>query len=157
MNINATLIGQMIFFVIFVLFCMKFVWPPITNAMAERARKIAEGLAAAERADKDLELAQEKAAEDLREAKARAAEIIAQAKKRAEQMVEEAKDKAREEADRVLASAEAEVEQQVAKAKETLRGQVSVLAIAGAEKILESSVDAKVHGHMLDQIAAQLH
>lgn len=156
MNINWTLVGQMIFFVIFVLFCMKYVWPPITNAMAERAKKIADGLAAADRADKDLELAKEKAAADLKGAKAQAAEIIEQAKKRADQMVEEAKGKAKEEADRVRATAEAEVEQQIAQAKEALRAQVSVLAVAGAEKILESSVDAKVHGHMLDKLAAQL-
>lgn len=156
MNINWTLVGQMIFFVIFVLFCMRYVWPPITNAMAERAKKIADGLAAADRADKDLELAKEKAAADLKEAKAQAAEIIEQAKKRADQMVEEAKDKAKEEADRVRATAEAEVEQQIAQAKEALRAQVSVLAVAGAEKILESSVDAKTHGDMLDKLAAQL-
>lgn len=156
MSINWTLVGQMIFFVVFVLFCMKFVWPPITSAMAERAKKIADGLAAAERADKDLELAQEKASAELKEAKAQAAEIVEQAKKRADTMVEEAKDKAREEADKVLASANAQVEQQVAQAKETLRAQVSVLAIAGAEKILESSVDAKAHTEMLDKLAAQL-
>ena len=156
MSINWTLVGQMIFFVVFVLFCMKFVWPPITAAMAERAKKIAEGLAAADRADKDLELAQEKVAADLKEAKAQATEIIEQAKKRADQMVEEAKDKAREEADRVLASAEAEVEQQIAQAKEALRAQVATLAITGAEKILETRVDAKVHGEMLDKLAAQL-
>lgn len=156
MNINWTLVGQMVFFVIFVLFCMKYVWPPITSAMAERAKKIADGLDAADRADKDLELAKEKAAADMKEAKAQAAEIIEQAKKRADQMVEEAKDKAKEEADRVLASAEAEVEQQVAQAKEALRAQVSVLAIAGAEKILETSVDANAHSGMLDKLAAQL-
>lgn len=156
MNINWTLVGQMVFFVIFVLFCMKYVWPPITGAMAERAKKIADGLAAADRADKDLELAKEKAAADLKEAKAQAAELIEAAKKRGDQMVEEAKDKAKEEAERVLASAQAEVEQQVAQAKETLRAQVSVLAIAGAEKILGSSVDAKVHGDMLDKLASEL-
>ena len=156
MSINWTLIGQMIFFVFFVLFCMKFVWPPITTAMAERVKKIADGLAAAERADKDLELAKEKAASDLKEAKAQAAELIDQAKKRADQMVEEAKDKAKEEADRVLASAEAEVEQQIAQAKEALRAQVATLAITGAEKILETSVDAKAHADMLDKLAAEL-
>lgn len=156
MSINWTLVGQMIFFVIFVLFCMKFVWPPITNAMAERAKKIADGLAAADRADKDLELAQEKAAADLKEAQARAAEIIEQAKKRADQMVEDAKEKAKEEADRVRANAEAEVEQQIAQAKEALRAQVALLAISGAEKILETKVDAKTHSDMLDKLAAQL-
>lgn len=156
MNINWTLVGQMIFFVIFVLFCMKYVWPPITGAMAERAKKIADGLAAADRADKDLELAQERAAANLKEAKAQAAEIIEQARKRGDQMIEDAKGKAKEEADRVRASAEAEVEQQVAQAREALRAQVAMLAIAGAEKILESSVDAKKHGDMLDKLASQL-
>lgn len=156
MSINWTLVGQMIFFVIFVLFCMKFVWPPITNAMAERAKKIADGLAAADRADKDLELAQERAAADLKQAKAQAAEIIEQARKRGDQMIEEAKEKAKEEAGRVRASAEAEVEQQIAQAREALRAQVAVLAIAGAEKILETSVDAKAHGDMLDKLASQL-
>ena len=156
MNINWTLVGQMIFFIIFVLFCMKYVWPPITAAMTERARKIADGLAAADRADKDLELAKEQAAANLKQAKAQAAELIEQAKKRADQMVEDAKDKAKEEADRVLASAEAEVEQQVAQAKEALRSQVAVLALTGAEKILETSVDAKAHSDMLDKLAAEL-
>ena len=156
MNINATLIGQMIFFVIFVLFCMKYVWPPISGAMAERAKKIADGLAAADRADEDLEKAKAQVAAELNQAKSQAAEIIEQAKKRSDQMVEDAKDKAREEAERVLASAEAEVEQQVAQAKESLRAQVATLAVAGAEKILESSVDANAHGDMLDKLAAQL-
>jgi F-type H+-transporting ATPase subunit b len=155
-NINWTLVGQMIFFVVFVLFCMKYVWPPITDAMAERAKKIAEGLAAADRADKDLELAQERVAAELKEAKAQAGEIINQAKKRGDQMIEEAKGKAKEEAERVRASAEAEVEQQIAQAREALRAQVAVLAIAGAEKILESTVDAKTHGDMLDKLASQL-
>ena len=156
MNMNATLVGQMIFFVIFVLFCMKYVWPPIIGAMTERAQKIADGLAAADRADRDIELAKEKAAANLKAAKAQAAELIESAKKRGDQMVEEAKAKAKEEAERVLASAAAEVEQQVAQATEALRTQVAVLAIAGAEKILESSVDAKAHGDMLDKLASEL-
>lgn len=156
MNINYTLIGQLVFFMIFVLFCMKFVWPPITSAMAERAKKIADGLAAADQANKNLEDAQEQVEAGLKEAKAQAAELVDQAKKRADQMVEDAKIKAKEEAERVLASAEAEVEQQVAQAKEALRAQVAVLAITGAEKILETSVDAKVHSDMLDKLATQL-
>ena len=151
-----TLIGQMIFFVLFVLFCMKYVWPPITKAMAERAEKIADGLAAADRASTDLELAQEKAAEEMRAAKSQAAEVIEQARKRADQMVEEAKDKAREEAERIKVAAEAETEQQVAQAREQLRKQVAVLAVAGAEKILESSVEASAHSQMLDKLSAQL-
>lgn len=156
MNINYTLVGQMIFFVIFVLFCMKYVWPPIMNAMAERAGKIADGLAAADRADKDLELAKEKAAADMKAAKVQAAEIIDQAKKRADQMVDEAKDKAQEEAARIRAAAEAEVEQQVSQAKEALRGKVATLAVSGAEKILEGSVDASKHSEMLNKLASQL-
>ena len=156
MNLNYTLFGQMIFFIVFVLFCMKFVWPPITAAMADRAKKIADGLAAADKADKDLELAKEKAASDMKDAKAQAAEIIEQAKKRGDQMVDEAKEKAQEEAERIRAAAEAEVEQQVSQAKEALRAQVATLAVSGAEKILESSVDASNHSDMLDKLAAQL-
>ena len=156
MNLNYTLFGQMILFIVFVLFCMKFVWPPITAAMADRAKKIADGLAAADKADKDLELAKEKAASDMKDAKAQAAEIIEQAKKRGDQMVDEAKEKAQEEAERIRAAAEAEVEQQVSQAKEALRAQVATLAVSGAEKILESSVDASKHSDMLDKLAAQL-
>lgn len=156
MSINWTLVGQMISFVFFVLFCMKFVWPPITSAMAERSKKIADGLAAAEEASKSLEDAQEQVEAGLKDAKVQAAELIDQAKKRADQMVEDAKLKAKEEADRILASAEAEVEQQVAQAKEALRAQVATLAITGAEKILETSVDAKAHSDMLDKLSSQL-
>lgn len=156
MNINFTLIGQMAFFVLFVVFCAKYVWPPITNAMKERAEKIADGLSAADRAEKSLELAKEKAGEDLKEAKAQAAEIIDSAKKRGDQMVEEAKQKAVEEADRIRAAAEAEVEQQIAKAREELRAQVSALSIAGAEKILGESIDAAKHGEMLNKLSAEL-
>ena len=156
MNINWTLVGQMIFFVIFVLFCMKYVWPPITKAMAERAQKIADGLAAADKADKDLELAKEKVAADIKDGKVQASEIIEQAKKRADQMIDEAKEKAQEEADRIRTAAEAEVEQQVSQAKEALRAQVAVLAVSGAEKILESNVDASKHSEMLDKLAAEL-
>jgi F-type H+-transporting ATPase subunit b len=146
----------MIFFIIFVLFCMKYVWPPIVKAMSDRAEKIADGLAAADRAAKDLELAQAKAGEDLKEAKAQAAEIIDSAKKRSDQMIDEAKEKASEEAERIRTAAEAEVEQQIAKAREELRAQVSALSIAGAEKILGESVDAAKHGDMLNKLSAEL-
>ena len=156
MNINYTLIGQMIFFVLFVMFCVKYVWPPITNAMKERAEKIADGLAAADRAAKDLELAKEKAGEDLKEGKAQAASIIDAAKKRADQMIDEAKVKAQEEGDRIRAAAEAEVGQQIAKAREELRAQVAALSIAGAEKILGESVDAAKHSDMLKKLSAEL-
>ncbi len=156
MNINLTIIGQAIAFFIFVVFCMKYVWPPLTSALAERKKKIADGLDAAERAERDLKLAQEKATDNLRESKEQAAAIIEQANKRANQIVEEAKDAAREEASRVKAAAEAELEQEINQAKEALRSQVAALALAGAEKILEASVDEKAHAQLVEKLAAEL-
>jgi F-type H+-transporting ATPase subunit b len=155
-NINLTIIGQAIAFFIFVVFCMKYVWPPLTSALAERKKKIADGLDAAERAERDLKLAQEKATDNLRESKEQAAAIIEQANKRANQIVEEAKDAAREEASRVKAAAEAELEQEINQAKEALRSQVAALALAGAEKILEASVDEKAHAQLVEKLAAEL-
>lgn len=156
MNINLTLIGQSISFLFFVAFCMKFVWPFLANAMAERQKQIADGLEAADRAQRDLELAQEKAGNQMSEAKAEAAGIIDQANKRANQIVEEAKTQASEEAARIKQAAEADVEQEIQRAREQLRSQVATLAVAGAEKILESSVDVNAHQAMLDKLAAQL-
>jgi F-type H+-transporting ATPase subunit b len=155
-SINWTLFGQMVFFVLFVLFCMRYVWPPVMKAMTEREAKITEGLSAADRAAKDLELAQEKASEELKEAKVEAAQIIEQAKRRGDQMVDEAKEKAREEAERILAAAQSEIDQQISQAKEALRGQVAALAVAGAEKIIRDSVDASKHSAMLDELTAEL-
>ena len=156
MNINLTIIGQAIAFFIFVVFCMKYVWPPLTSALAERKKKIADGLDAAERAERDLKLAQEKATDNLRESKEQAAAIIEQANKRANQIVDEAKEQAREEANRVKAAAEAEIEQEINQAKEALRSQVAALALAGAEKILEASVDEKAHAQLVEKLAAEL-
>ncbi|SIS40046.1 F0F1 ATP synthase subunit B [Neptunomonas antarctica] len=156
MNINLTIIGQAIAFAIFVMFCMKYVWPPITGALAERKKKIAEGLDAAERAQRDLILAQEKAVENMRESKEQAAAIIEQANKRASQLVDEAKEQARVEADRIKTAAQAEIEQDVNRAKETLRKQVAALVVAGAEKILERSVDQAAHAQLVDKLAAEL-
>ncbi len=156
MNINLTLIGQMIAFVAFVLFCMKYVWPPIIAAMGERADKIADGLAAADRASHDLELAQEKAVERLKEAREEAAGIIDAANKRANQIVDEAKDTATVEAGRIKASAQAEIDQEVNRAREQLRGQVATLAVAGAEKILAAEIDRNAHAELVDKLAAQL-
>lgn len=156
MNINLTLLGQMISFAIFVWFCMKYVWPPLINAMQERQKKIAEGLQEADRAAKDLELAQKKATDLLREAKEQAAQLIEQANKRANSLVEEAKDQARAEGDRLKASAQADIEQEVQRVKETLRAQVAALSLLGAEKILQSSVNQEAHGKMLEQLASQL-
>lgn len=156
MDINATILGQVVAFAIFVWFCMKFVWPPLTTAMRERSEKIAAGLQSADQAEKDLELAKEKAAETLREAKQQAAALIEQANKRANQMVEEAKDQARAEGERLKVAAQSEVEQELNRAKESLRGQVAALSVAGAEKILGKAVDQGAHSAMLDQLASEL-
>ena len=156
MNINLTLIGQMIAFVCFVMFCMKYVWPPILAAMAEREKKIADGLAAADRASHDLELAKEKAVERLKEAKHEAAGIIDAANKRGIQLVEEAKGAAVVEADRVKTAAHAEIEQESNRVRELLRGQVAALALAGAEKVLGAAIDQKAHAELVDKLAAEL-
>ncbi|EPJ8753604.1 F0F1 ATP synthase subunit B [Pseudomonas putida] len=156
MNINATLIGQSVAFLIFVLFCMKYVWPPVITALQERQKKIADGLDAANRAARDLELAQEKAGQQLRGAKAQAAEIIEQSKKRAAQLVEEAREQARVEADRVKAQALAEIEQELNSAKDALRAQVGALAVGGAEKILGATIDQNAHAELVNKLAAEI-
>jgi len=155
-NLNLTLFGRYIAFVAFVVFCMKFVWPPIVNAMQERATKIAEGLAAADRASQDLELAQEKAVERLKEAKVEAATIIEAANRRAVQLVEEAKEQARVEADRVKTASMAELELEINRAREQLRTQVATLAISGAERVLKATIDPAAHSALLDQLVAEL-
>lgn len=156
MNINATLIAQAIMFALFVWFSLKFVWPPITTALANRQKQIADGLAAADRGKHELELSAKKAAQELRAAKEKSSEIIAQAEKRASEIVEEAKGTAKVEGDRIIAGAKAEIDQEVNRAKEGLRQQVSALAIAGAEKILRKEIDAKTHAAMLTTIANEL-
>ena len=156
MDINATIIGQTIAMIFFVWFCMKYVWPPITKAMQERQKKIAEGLDAAGRAQQDLKLAQEKVSNTLRETKGQAAQILEQANKQANAIVEDAKQQARAEGERLVAGARAEIEQEVNRAKEQLRNQVAVLAVMGAEKILESQVDAKAHNDLVEKLASQL-
>ncbi len=156
MNINATIIGELIAFVVFVIFCMKFVWPPIMGAIEARQATIADGLAASDRAAKDLELAQDKATAQLKEAKAQAAGIIEAAKKREAQIVEEAADKAQAEKEKILAAGHAEIETERNQAREELRQQVAVLAVAGAEKILERSIDAAAHSDILDKLVAEL-
>ncbi|APF01833.1 F0F1 ATP synthase subunit B [Pseudomonas putida] len=150
------MIGQSVAFLIFVLFCMKYVWPPVITALQERQKKIADGLDAANRAARDLELAQEKAGQQLREAKAQAAEIIEQSKKRAAQLVEEARDQARVEADRVKAQALAEIEQELNSAKDALRAQVGALAVGGAEKILGATIDQNAHAELVNKLAAEI-
>jgi F-type H+-transporting ATPase subunit b len=156
MNFNATLIGQSITFVIFVWFCMKFVWPPIMSALEARKKLIADGLAAADRGKHELELAAKKAGDNMRDAKAQAAEVLAQAEKRAAQMVEEAKTAAKEEGERQLAAAQANIAQEANRARESLREQVAALAVAGAEKILRREVNAQTHADLLGQLKAEL-
>jgi F-type H+-transporting ATPase subunit b len=155
-NINMTLIGQLVTFVVFVMFCMKYVWPHIMAAMEERAEKIADGLAAADRANHDLELAQGKAVERLKEAKDEAAGIVDAAHKRANQIVEESKDQARVEGDRIKEAAHAEIDQEVNRAREHLRGQVASLALAGAEKVLAVEIDIQRHSELVDKLATEL-
>jgi len=155
-NINATLIGQSVAFLIFVLFCMKFVWPPVIAALHERQKKIADGLDAAARAARDLELAQDKAGQQLREAKTQAAEIIEQAKKRGNQIVEEAVEKARIDAERVKVQAQAEIEQEINSVKDALRTQLGALAVGGAEKILGATIDQNAHAELVNKLAAEI-
>lgn len=156
MNLNATIIGQSIAFFVFVWFCMKYVWPPITAILEERQRKIADGLEAAERAQRDLNLAQNKAAEELRDAKKQGADLIELANKRANQIIDEAKEKAREEGQRLIAGAKAEIDMELQRAKEALRAQVAAIAIAGAEKILESSIDQAANEELVKKLATEL-
>jgi len=156
MDLNATIIGQSIAFFVFVWFCMKFVWPPIVAALDERQKKIADGLEAASRAETDLDLAKDRAAEMLREAKVDSAGIIDQANKRASKIIDEAKEQAREEGKRILSGAQAEIEQEVNRAREQLRRQVVEISIAGAEKILEASVDESKHRELAERLAASL-
>jgi len=155
-NINLTLFGQTIAFAIFVWFCMKYVWPPLTQAMQERQKKIAEGLDAAGRAQQDLKLAQEKVSNTLRESREQATQIIEQANKQANAIIEGAKQQAQAEGERLIAGAKAEIEQEVNRARAELRTQVAALAILGAEKILESKVDTKAHNKLVEKLASQL-
>lgn len=156
MNINLTLLAQAVSFAILIWFTVKFVWPPLLNAVETRQKQIADGLAAGERGRHELELASKRASQDLHAAKEKASAIIAQAEKRAAEIIEEAKSNAKVEGDRILAGAKAEIDQEVNRAKEGLRQQVSQLAVAGAEKILRREIDAKAHGDMLTAIANEL-
>ncbi|MCH8846825.1 MAG: F0F1 ATP synthase subunit B [Proteobacteria bacterium] len=156
MNITATLIGQSISFFLFVVFTMKYVWPPIMNALNERKKKIADGLAEAEKGHHELELAEKRSAEILREGKEKSREFIDQAQKRHDEIVEEAKDNARIEGERILIAARVEIDQERQLAKDSLRAEVSALAIAGAEQILMREVDKNAHNEVLDKISASL-
>ena len=156
MSINATLIIQMIVFAILVGFTMKFVWPPITAALDERAKKIADGLSAADKAKSELAVANKKVEAQLSAARDDAAKRLADAERLAQQMVEDAKGRASEEAAKIIASARAEAEQESVKAREVLREQVAGLAVKGAEAILRKEVNASVHAELLGRLKAEL-
>ena len=156
MNFNATLIGQLVTFAIFVWFTMKYVWPLLLSQMEEREARIADGLAAAEQGQKDFAEAQEKSTAEIDKGKEQAATIISQAQKRGDEIVEEAKETAKTEAARIKESALSEIEQEKEKARQDLRNQVATLAIAGAEQILMKEVDHAAHNDVLQKISQQL-
>ena len=156
MSINATLIAQLIVFMLLVGFTMKFVWPPITKALDERARRVAEGLSAADKAKSELSLANKRVEEQLSSARTDAAQRLADAERLAQTMVEEAKGRASAEGAKIVATAKAEAEQESVKAREVLREQVAVLAVKGAEQILRREVDASVHAELLSRLKSEL-
>ncbi len=156
MSINATLIGQMITFTLLVWFTMKYVWPPIMQALEERKAKIAEGLAAAEKGQEEIKLAEKKAKKLLKEAKEQAAEIVSLAQKRANEVVEESKETAKKEGERLILAAEAQIEQEMQQAKENLRKQVASLALKAAEQILKEEIDKAKHKEILEKATEQL-
>jgi F-type H+-transporting ATPase subunit b len=156
MNINITLVTQMIAFAVFVYFCMRYVWPPIVKALDERTSKIAEGLAAAERGQQEQELGQQRALELMKEAKTKASDIVGQAQKRYNDILDEAKRDAQAEAERIKTAAHAEIEQETNRAREELRERMAALAIAAAEKILQKEIDADAHKAIVDSFAKQI-
>jgi F-type H+-transporting ATPase subunit b len=155
-SITGTLIIQVIVFLILVGFTMKFVWPPIAAALDERARKIAEGLAAADKAKAELQEADKKVEQELAKSRAEVAQQLADAERRAQGIVEEAKGRATEEANKIIAAARAEAEQQTVRAREALRDQVAMLAVKGAEQILRREVNPSVHSDLLNRLQAEL-
>ena len=156
MSINATLIGQMITFALLVWFTMKYVWPPLMQALEERKKKIAEGLAAAEKGQHEMDLAEKRATGLLREAKDQAADIVGLAQKRAGDMIEESKQSAKEEGERIVTAARAEIDREIQKAREGLRQEFAGLAVTAAEKILRAEVDQKKHHALVDQLGEAL-
>lgn len=156
MNITVTLFGQIAAFVLLIWFVNKVLWGPLSNMLAERQKRIADGLAAAEKGKHELELSEKRAKDVLHEAREQASEILAQSEKRANEIVEEAKQDARTEGGRIISAAQNEIEQEVNRAKEQLRGQVAGLAAAGAGKILEREIDRKAHDDLLKDLVSQI-
>ena len=156
MNFTATIIGQILVFAVLVWFIKAFLWQPMLNMLDERKKRIADGLAAAERGQKEQELAESRAVELLKEAKAQAQEVINRAEKRGSEIVDEAKGDAKIEGERLLTAAKAEIDKEINRAREQLRSQVATLVVAGAAQILGKEVDAKAHTKMLNKLATQL-
>ncbi len=156
MNLNATLFAQFVVFFILALFTMKFVWPPLMKALDERAEKIANGLAAADRGKAEMAAAEKRAHAELAGARDEGQKRIGDAEKRAQAIIEDAKKTAAEEAARIIAAAKADAEQQVTHAREELRGQVAALAVKGAEQILKREVNAAAHADLLSQLKTEL-
>ncbi len=156
MSINGTLVAQAIVFALLVLFTMKYVWPPIVVALDERASKIAEGLAAADKAKSELSSATKRVEEELTKSRTETASRLADAERRGQAIVEEAKAKAVEEGNKIIASAQAEAQQQMVKAREELREQVAVLAVKGAEQILRKEINTGVHAELLGRLKTEL-
>lgn len=156
MNVTATLFGQMLTFLVLVWFINKFLWGPLTQMMEDRKKRIADGLAAAERGLHEQQLAERRAVEVIQEAKEQGAKIIADARRRGSEIIEDAKNKAHTEGDRLIAAANAEIEKEVNRAKAHLRGEVVTLSVAGASKVLGREVDAKAHDDLLKDLVAQL-
>lgn len=156
MNINFTLVAQAVSFAVFIWFTAHFIWPPLLRAIETRQKTIADGLAAAEKGRRELELSAQHVTQALREARDRAQEIIAHAEKRAGEIVEEAKQAAKAEGERLVSAARGEIEQETSRAREQLREQVAMIAMAGAERILRREVDAKAHAALLAELKSEL-
>ncbi|MDE2421471.1 MAG: F0F1 ATP synthase subunit B [Gammaproteobacteria bacterium] len=156
MDINLTLLGEIIAFVLFIAFCMKFIWPLLIGAIEERQAKIADGLNAAEMAKAELATAQTQVQDELNASKAQTAQLIEQANRRAAQMIEDARAQATAEGERIRQQAREAIDQEINQAREALRSQVAALAVSGAEKILKAQVDQNAHAAMLNQLAAEL-
>ena len=156
MNINLTLIGQAISFTIFVWFCMRFIWPPVINALEARKKRIADGLADADAAKTEREQAEQEAQQTTGQAREEASRILAQAERRAGEIVAEARTTAKTEGERILTQAQEEIDKNTQQVREQLRGEVAALAVAGAEAVLRREVDATAHAEALDQLAERL-
>jgi F-type H+-transporting ATPase subunit b len=155
-SINATLIGQMITFALLVWFTMTYIWPPLFNSLEERKKKIADGLAAAEKGREDMDLAQKKAKVVLKDAKDQSSEIVSLAQRRANEIVEESKDNAKKEGDRLILAAKAQIEQEIQQTKENLRREVAALAVSAAEQILSAEIDKNKHQDLVNKISDKL-